>query len=476
MNQTKEDIYRASRIRHWDYVANWVDTHRNWGCFYRRKLKDIYRNIVPEGMRVLEIGCGQGDLLAALKPACGIGVDFSSEMIARARIRHPDLEFCQADVHELELAGTFDFIILSDLINDLWDVQAVFEKLKRFCNSRSRIVLNTYSRLWEMPLALARRMNLTAPSLIQNWLTVEDVENLLNLAGFEMVKHWEEILWPLDTPVLEALCNRFMVRLWPLRIFHLCHIIVARPCGFALHAPLPRVSVIVPARNEEGNITAIVDRIPDLGAGTEIIFVEGHSTDGTWEILHNIVESRREVDCRLLRQPGVGKGDAVRCGFAAASGDILMILDADMTVPPEDLARFYGVLVNGRGEFANGVRLVYPMEKEAMRFLNLVGNKFFSLAFSWLLGQPIKDTLCGTKALWKSDYERIAAQRSYFGEFDPFGDFDLLFGASRLNLKIRDVPIRYRERIYGDTNIKRWRHGLLLLRMLVFAMKRLKFI
>lgn len=180
--------------------------------------------------------------------------------------------------------------------------------------------------------------------------------------------------------------------------------------------------------------------------------------------------------CRLLKQAGVGKGDAVRTGFSHASGDMLMILDGDMTVPPEDLPRFYEALCSGKGEFINGVRLVYPMEKEAMRFLNLVGNKFFSLAFTWLLGQPIKDTLCGTKVLWKEDYERIAQKRSCFGDFDPFGDFDLLFGAAKLNLKIMEMPVRYRERTYGSTNISRWRHGWMLLKMVFFALRRIKFL
>ena len=153
-----------------------------------------------------------------------------------------------------------------------------------------------------------------------------------------------------------------------------------------------------------------------------------------------------------------------------------MILDADLTVAPEDLPRFYEVLYSGKGEFVNGVRLVYPMEKEAMRLLNLIGNKFFSLAFSWLLGQSIKDTLCGTKVLWKADYRMISANRAHFGDFDPFGDFDLLFGAARLNLKIVDLPIRYRERTYGTTNIQRWKHGWLLAKMVLFAAGRIKFV
>jgi len=234
--------------------------------------------------------------------------------------------------------------------------------------------------------------------------------------------------------------------------------------------------VVVPARNEAGNIAAILERTPEMGAGTEIIFVEGHSRDGTYEAIEREIAASPGRRCQLHRQTGRGKGDAVRLGYARASGEVLMILDADLTVPPEDLPRFYRALLEGKGEFINGVRLVYPMEREAMRFANLVGNKFFSLAFSWLLGQPIKDTLCGTKVLWKRDYEAIAANRAYFGDFDPFGDFDLLFGAARLNLKIAELPIRYRERTYGTTNIQRWRHGLMLLRMVAFAALRLKFV
>jgi len=213
-----------------------------------------------------------------------------------------------------------------------------------------------------------------------------------------------------------------------------------------------------------------------MGANTELILVEGHSKDDTLEAIQREMAARPGQACILLRQSGTGKGDAVRMGFAHASGDILMILDADLTVPPEVLPRFYEALVSGHGEFVNGVRLVYPMERQAMRFLNLVGNKLFSWAFSWLLGQPIKDTLCGTKVLWRGDYKRIAAHRAYFGDFDPFGDFDLLFGAAKQNLKIVDLPVRYRERRYGTTNIQRWKHGWLLLRMTLFALWRLKLV
>ncbi len=469
--------YQKSHVSHWDYI---VKNEHQWGrCsgYYHKRLQDVLRFVVPPGQRVIELGCGQGDLLASLQPSYGVGVDFSSQMMEQARNSHPDLHFIQADAHEIDVKEHFDFIILSDLVNDLWDVQAVLQKIRPLTASGSRIIITTYSRLWELPFRIIRKFGLAKPLLPQNWLTVEDVSGLLSLADFEVIRHWEEIVWPLRTPLVDSLFNRFVVKIWPFRWFALTNIIIARPCpAVAAAAPAPIVSVVIPARNEAGNIQKIFDEVPEMGAATELIFVEGGSSDNTYEVIAKAMADNPHRLSKLLRQTGQGKGDAVRLGFQHATGDILMILDADLTVPPEDLPRFYDVLASGKAEFVNGVRLVYPMEKEAMRFFNLLGNKFFSLAFSWLLGQPIKDTLCGTKVLWKKDYERIAANRAYFGDFDPFGDFDLLFGAAKLNLKISEVPIRYRERTYGTTNISRWKHGWLLLRMVCFAALRIKFI
>ncbi|HXF85319.1 MAG TPA: glycosyltransferase [Anaerolineales bacterium] len=464
--------YQQTRIAHWDAVARKREHWRGMGIWYHRRLAEIYRFHVPPGLRVLELGCAEGNLLAALQPARGVGVDFSSEMIRRARERHPHLEFIHADAHDLSaLDETFDVIILSDLVNDLWDVQRVLEQARRLCAPRARLMLNFYSRLWQFPLSIAQSLNLATPNLPQNWLTREDMKALLRLSGFEPVRVTHEILFPLP---LGKFANRFLVRFWPFNQLALSNFMVARPLPEG--AREASVSVIVPARNEAGNIKAIFERVPRMGCETELIFVEGHSRDDTYATIEREIAAHPSTRSLLLRQSGIGKADAVRAGFARAKGDVLMILDADLTVPPEDLPRFYEALISGKGEFINGVRLVYPMEKEAMRTLNFLGNKFFSLAFSWLLGQPIKDTLCGTKVLWKEDYERIAANRSYFGDFDPFGDFDLLFGAAKLNLKIIDLPIRYRERTYGTTNISRWKHGLLLLRMVAFAARRMKFV
>ncbi|HMD89641.1 MAG TPA: glycosyltransferase [Anaerolineaceae bacterium] len=471
--------YQAARRQHWNSATDWMLQHKGLGKYYHQRLASVYRLNIAANLRVLEIGCSQGDLLASLNPSYGMGIDFSEKMIAQAQILHPDLQFLWMDAHELELRPdiSFDIIILSDLLNDLWDIQVVLEQIHKVTNAHTRLLINTYSRLWELPLLAAEKLGLAKPALNQNWLTIGDIKNLLNLSGYETVRYWHEILFPIDIPLLTSLCNRFLVKLFPFDELALTNFIIARP-----RIPLspleekPSVSIVIPARNESGNIPCIFENPPTLNCNTELIFVEGNSKDNTYQVIKQQIDQHPELQCSLFKQTGTGKGNAVLDGFQHACGDILMILDADLTVPVFYLERFYDAIASGKGDFINGVRLVYPLEKQSMKIFNFLGNKFFSVTFSWLLGQPVKDTLCGTKVLWKSDYEQIVRNRAYFGDFDPFGDFDLLLGAAKLGLKILDLPVRYRERTYGTSNIQRWKHGWLLLKMTVFAARRLKFV
>lgn len=471
----KQVEYTRQRRQYWEEFAQSMDRWEGVRRCYQDRLAAIYRFLIPPDMRVLEIGCGQGDLLAAVKPSYGAGIDLSPTLIERGRKRHPHLDLREADAHSLNLEGDFDYIICSDLVNDLWDVQQVFERVREHCHAETRFVLNSYNRLWEKPRRLLEMLGLVKPMLPQNWFLGADIENLLYLAGFEAIRQSHEVLLPFGLPLAHSLANRYLVKLWPFSLFAVTNVFVARPQPEP-KGNEPTVSVVVAARNEAGNIKQIFERVPMMGGGTEIVFVEGNSTDDTYATIEREIQRHPATSARLYRQPGKGKGDAVRVGFREAKGDLLMILDADLTVPPEDLPRFYEAWRSGRADFVNGVRLVYPMEEKAMRFFNHIGNRFFSMAFSWLLQQNIKDTLCGTKVLSKKDYDMIAANRAYFGEFDPFGDFDLLFGAAKYNLKIVDLPVRYAERTYGDTNINRWRHGVILLRMVLYAMRRIKFV
>jgi SAM-dependent methyltransferase len=465
---------RAARVARFDALAAERDRFRAKNRYYHQEIEQLTRFFVPKGASVLEIGSATGDLLAALEPARGVGIDFSPRMVDLARAKHPHLEFRVGDAQDLPLDEPFDYVVMSDVVGYLDDVWAAFRSLRRVMKPESRLFLTYYNFLWEPLLDLGKLAGRKMPVPLENWLGKGDLANLLGLCDLDVVTSGSAMLVPARIPILSTLANRLLARAPGFQHLALLQYFVARPAWQDKAAPRPQsCSVVVPCKNERGNVADIFERTPELGAGTELIFVDGNSDDGTVDEIKRLLPTRPGT--KLVPQgDGKGKGDAVRKGFAAAKGEILFILDADLTVPPEDLPKFYLALAEGHGELINGSRLVYPMEGEAMRFLNHVGNKFFSLAFTYILGRPIKDTLCGTKVLTARSYDRIAAGRAYFGEFDPFGDFDLLFGAARAGLKLVEVPVRYRARTYGDTKISRFRHGVLLLRMTALAFRKFK--
>ena len=375
----------------------------------------------------------------------------------------------------LETGQKYDYIVLSDVLGYTQDIEEFLRSARDTLVVDGRVVITQYNSLWEPILRFASVLRLRAQSVEQNWLSPHDLRNFLYLAGFETIREGNKMLLPIYVPLLSSLCNKVLANIWPFSKLGLIHYVVARPLPNA-RTDNPSLSIIVPARNEAGTIERIVKELPSLGPLTEIIFIEGHSKDNTLAEIERVTkEYTGDKRIRYAVQDGNGKGDAVRKGFDMATGDFFAIYDADMTVPPEDMEKFYRAMVRHQGDFINGSRLVYPVEKGAMRILNFFGNKFFSLAFTAILGQQLKDTLCGTKVLWKKDYKSIQENRAFFGDFDPFGDFDLLFGAAKLNLKIIEVPVRYKERVYGETNISRWKHGWLLLKMTIFAARKLKF-
>lgn len=488
---------KRRRASYFDLLAAERDRWKARGAYYHRTIETLCRRHVGPGARVLELGCGTGDLLASLDPdpSGSLGVDLAPAMVERARAKYPALRFEARDAEALGLEGrTFDAVVASDLVGHLQDIYAALRGLARVCHAGTRLILTYHNFLWQGALGLAERMGWKMPQPDLNWLGMQDVENLLRLSGFSVVARGQALLVPVKVPLVSGALNAIAPRTPLLKHFCLVQYAVAEP-----EPPRPRpaekpsVTVVIPCRNEAGNVDDAVARVPEMGRSTEILFVDGHSTDGTVERIEAaIARHRGSRDIGLIHQTPrgaaaagastedpdrmlrLGKGDAVRKGFAAAKGDIVMILDADLTVSPEDLPRFVEVLAEGRARFVNGSRLVYPMEQESMRFLNLCGNKAFSLAFTWLLGQPIKDTLCGTKALYRQDYERIAANRAYFGDFDPFGDFDLLFGAARLGLPIVDMPVRYARRVAGVSKVRLVSHGFLLVRMSRIAFVKFK--
>lgn len=474
------DARAESRSAQYEEIAAFFDRFSADDARWRRRnagyhgaIEQIYRSLIPAGHSVLELGSGAGNLLGALRPSRGVGVDVSPAMVELARRTHPELRFDVAPGETADASGElFDYIVLSDVVPYVYDLLQLLENAGAHAHRRTRIVINSYNPAWRPVLGLTERLRLRPRKPIRNWVSPGDVRNLLQLSGFDVVSSSTRILLPKRVPLLSTVLNSFVGSVWPFTKLGVSYWIVARP------APEPlgelSVTVVCPCRNEAGHVSRIVERTPEMGAGTELIFVEGGSTDDTREVIERQIELHPDRDISLLVQTGKGKGDAVRTGFAVAKNDVLMILDGDISVQPEDLPKFYEALISNRGEMINGSRLVYDMESGSMRFLNMLGNKAFSLVFKAITGHHVKDTLCGTKVLHRDDYESIARGRSYFGDFDPFGDFDLLFGAARLNLKIVDLPVRYGARTYGTTNISRFRHGLLLLRMSAFAFRKFR--
>jgi hypothetical protein len=458
----------ASDVRHWKAKNE----------YFYEEINSFHRFLISPGQRVAEVGAGTGDLLASLEASYACALDMNPRMLAAVNETYPQIQtekvMCE-EVDKLQKLSdmNFDYVIANGTLCFTPDVQQAIRGLAALGTPRTRFVVSVYNAFWEPILALGSKLGLRSKTPMHNWLSDTDLENLFFLEDLEVVSRHHRVLMPKYVPLLSWLANRILVNLPVFRSMALMRYFVLRKRTAGKETLSS--TIVIPARNEAGNIENAVKRLPAFGTRQEIIFVEGNSTDHTWNEIERVRLKYADKNIVTLKQPGKGKGDAVRHGFVHASGDLLFILDADLTVPPEDLPKFYQAVAENRGEFINGTRLVYPMEKQAMRFLNLLGNKFFAWVFSWLLGQRFRDTLCGTKVLRKSDYEKIAANRNYFGDFDPFGDFDLLFGAAKQNLKIVEIPIRYKERVYGETNISRFRHGWLLLKMCVYAAKKIKF-
>lgn len=437
------------------------------GEFYRDRVRWLSR-IVPHDASVIDIGCGIGTVLSALPNTEKTGIDFSERMIEQARKNDTTSEYVVDDAEELRYAKTHEYVLLLDTINYLKDVQKAFENIRsNLCTDDTRVVITAFNFLWSPVFRIGEIFGYKTKFPAQNWLDLSDIRNLLEMSGFEVIETGGRMLCPVWIPLLSALCNRILASLPLLRRLCLVQTIIARPIA----EPQKNFSVTVLSamRNEKGNVASIVNAMPLMGISTEVLFIEGHSTDGTWEEIERVRDAkRRTVTVRGLKQPGKGKADALHHGIRESTGDILIVYDGDFTVHPSELPKLYDALASGRAEFVNGSRLVYPMHGKAMPILNLLGNKTFSALFSWLFSQPIVDVLSPVKAFYRRDYARMTTR------MDPFGDFDLFFGAAKQHRRIRETPVHYLERTYGHTKMRPFRHAALLLRMWCTGAKDLK--
>ncbi|MBF0176250.1 MAG: glycosyltransferase [Magnetococcales bacterium] len=462
-------------------IKNNLAGSRDWytrrNLFFHEQDWKYLRHLIPEGVRVLELGSNLGDRLVRLKPSCGVGVELSPRMVELARAKYPHLEFIVGDIEQKEslarVQGSFDFIILGDTLGELEDCQATLDQLHPFCTRDTRLVVTYYSWIWAPILKLAGWLGMRIPDVEHNWMSTQDIQNLLALASFETVKNEWRLLFPIKSFGLGPLINRYIGTLPLIQGLCLRSYVVAR----SLKSATPReltTTILIPCRNEKGNIAAAITRMPRFCQDLELIFIEGNSQDGTFEECVRVKEANPLWDIKVFKQPGRGKGDAVRKGLQESRGEVVMILDADLTVPPEELPKFHQALASGMGEYINGTRMIYPMSDQAMRFLNFLANRTFSYIFSWLLNQRYTDTLCGVKVLTRKHFLQIVSMRDFFGNLDPFGDFDMIFGSNKLNLKMLEIPVHYAARSYGKTQISRFRDGFLLLRMVIVAYRKLK--
>lgn len=454
---------------------------RNKNLYYYHDLEAFYRFWVQPQSNILEVGSGTGHLLHTLQPSYGLGIDVNPVAVETAQAQFSDLTFRVEDIEEFTAQTIFDYIIWANTISYIENIQKALGNTRTACQASTRLILTFHNPAWELILNLATAIGQRMPLPPLNWLNREDVENLLELSGFEVVFHGKRLLLPKNCSVLSWVVNRVLAPLPMMNSLCLTEYVIARlrPKSEVADANVRELScsVIIPARNEAGNIESCITRLPQLGRHTEVIFVEGNSRDDTWAEIQRVqAKYADEWDIKAYQQSGKGKGDAVRLGFEQASGDVLIILDSDLTVRPEDLPHFFGAIASGTCEMANGCRLIYPVSQATMPWLNRMANRFFAWLLSYLLNVKIKDSLCGTKAVSKATYQRIAENRSYFGEFDPFGDFDLLFGAAKLGLKIQDIPVRYMPRTYGQSNIQHVKEGTTLLKMCLYAARKIKFI
>lgn len=466
----RRDALKSHQTRFAPIRERWIKSN----TYFYNKVERMLRFIIEPGRRVLNLRCQNGFFLDALNPSVGVGVEITREMADIARQRYPHLEFVTADPEELTLDGHFDYILFAD-VNDTVDALKAFRRLNALCEPHTRLIVYSYNHLWLPVNKLAELLRLKMPLPEQNWLSEKDLRGLLTMADFEWLRTYRIVIFPKWIPMISNFINRFVTRVPGINKLCMINVLVARPAAKPRDPHNVTVSVIVPCKNEHGNIEAAVRRIPDMGKHTEIIFCDDKSTDGTADEIRRMQRRYPDRDIKLVPGPGICKAQNVWTGFDAAQGDILMILDADLAVMPEELPYFFNAMVEGKGEFINGSRMVYPMQKMAMKFANMIGNKIFSLIFSYLLNQTIKDTLCGTKVFWRSDWERIKSTLGSWGVVDRWGDYELLFAATKLHLRIIDLPVHYQERVYGVTKMIRvFRNGLTMLRMCLAGFLKLK--
>lgn len=468
-----QDFHKPEVI---NFLDQSIPTREKWiqrSGYYYRNLSRIISNAIASNASVCHVGCDSPYLLKSLPQAKGTGICMTEKQKVFCETTDPDHRY--TTMAQLQtLREKFDYIVITSL-GYFFDVQEVFHQIQILCHFRTRIIIINCNLLWEPLFYLGEKLRLRMPQSArrQNMVPTHHVINLLSLSRFQLVKWSSHILVPYFIPLVSWFFNRILASSFPFRYLSSTDIIIARP---QITPPEPvTCSVIVPCKNEKGNIESLVRRIPALADETEIVLVDDRSSDGTGEEMRRCQKTWPDKKITVIEGPGISKGEAVRMGIEGAAGRLIAIFDADLAVLPEELPKCILPLLEGTADFVNTVRFVYPQQDGAMRWLNIAGNRGFSLLFTFLIRQRVSDTLCGTKVFWKEDYRNISGLKDYWLWRDRWGDFEQLLGASKLGLKIVEVPIHYAERTYGETKMKnRFQNGLHMLKLCLGGFIRLR--
>lgn len=439
MHMPGEFVSKSVIKEYFERVAPDWERWQKRNRFYHKTISNLLQGMIPPGSTVLELGSGVGDLLASLKPSSGMGFNVAPALTVRALQKHPQLEFYTIDVDSVSLPRPFEpqYIVMTNMLDYVHDVWDMMDSLKPAIREHTLLVISTNNPLWAPLLRLASKLGLRFPESPRNFITNKDICSVLHLQGFDIVEEGLTLPVPKRIPIIGTLINAIVPEVPVLRFVSSLQYIAARP---RIPRPPLSCSVVIPCHNEADNIQECLRRVPNFGAWTEIVVVDDGSTDETCQRVKEMMATDSRVRLVVLEK-NQGKANAVRAGFQAANGDVLMILDADMAVTPEELAKFLTPLQEGTADFVNGTRLIYPMQGKAMRVANFLGNKGFCFLASKVIRQRVSDTLCGTKAFLKRDFVRMP-----LGGAERWGDFDLLFGAARLKLRILEIPVHYTER------------------------------
>ncbi len=455
------------RRAHFDSIAQRWDFWRDKNRYYHDSLAEFVRGVGPPDGNVLEVGAGTGDLLASVPAAHAVGLNLSKRLNELASAKHPLLDLRTFEIDHISLPDGFtaDHVVMVNMLDHVHDIWELVESLQPHLGEHSLLLLTTTNPLWAPVMRLGGRLGWRVPDSPRNYLTSRDIASVLALQGIDVVESGFLLPAPKRVPVVADLLNLIVPDVPVLRYASSVQYLAARVR--CVRRPLS-VSVVIPCHNEEGNIAECIARTPDFGRSTEVVVVDDGSRDETRAVVRSVMQ--RDPRVRLVAyDTNHGKANAVRAGFDAATGDVLMILDADMTVAPEDLPKFLKPLQDGTADFVNGTRLVYPMAGQAMPLANFLGNKAFCFLTSWALRQRVSDTLCGTKALFRADYEKLPIVGK-----DRWGDFDLLFGAARSRLRILEIPVHYGDRKSGDSKMNVRRDGWLFLKACLAGWRSLR--